>query len=68
MRYFKISVIYLISVLELAEKGVRVNSVNPGVIVTNLHKRAGQNEEQYAKVQKFPKIFAIAILKDFIAF
>lgn len=35
--------------LELADKGVRVNSVNPGVIVTNLHKRAGQNEEQYAK-------------------
>jgi NAD(P)-dependent dehydrogenase (short-subunit alcohol dehydrogenase family) len=36
--------------LELANKGVRVNSVNPGVIVTNLHKRAGQSEEQYAKV------------------
>lgn len=37
---------------ELADKGVRVNSVNPGVIVTNLHKRAGQTEEQYAKVIK----------------
>jgi len=36
--------------LEVADKGVRVNSVNPGVIVTNLHKRAGQSEEQYAKV------------------
>lgn len=35
--------------LELADKGVRCNSVNPGVIVTNLHRRAGQNEEQYAK-------------------
>lgn len=35
--------------LELADKGVRVNSVNPGVIVTNLHKRAGQNDEQYEK-------------------
>lgn len=35
--------------LELADKGVRVNSVNPGVIVTNLHKRAGQSEEAYAQ-------------------
>jgi NAD(P)-dependent dehydrogenase (short-subunit alcohol dehydrogenase family) len=35
--------------LELADKGVRVNSVNPGVIVTQLHKTAGQTDEQYAK-------------------
>lgn len=33
--------------LELAEKQVRVNSVNPGVTVTNLHKRSGMEEEQY---------------------
>jgi NAD(P)-dependent dehydrogenase (short-subunit alcohol dehydrogenase family) len=36
--------------LELADKGVRVNSVNPGVTITQLHKRSGQNDEQYAKV------------------
>ncbi|KAI8120705.1 hypothetical protein FF38_10302 [Lucilia cuprina] len=35
--------------LELALKGVRCNSVNPGVIVTEIHKRGGMNEETYAK-------------------
>ena len=34
--------------LELAPQGVRVNAVNPGVTVTNLHKRSGMNDEQYA--------------------
>lgn len=33
--------------LELAEKGIRVNAVNPGVVVSNLHKRGGMNEEGY---------------------
>lgn len=33
--------------LELAESGVRVNSVNPGVVITNLHKRGGMSEEEY---------------------
>jgi NAD(P)-dependent dehydrogenase (short-subunit alcohol dehydrogenase family) len=33
--------------LELAPKGVRVNAVNPGVVVTNLHKRGGMNDEAY---------------------
>jgi len=34
--------------LELAPKGVRVNGVNPGVVVTNLHRRGGMDEAQYA--------------------
>ena len=34
--------------LELAARGVRVNAVNPGVTVTNLHRRSGMPEEQYA--------------------
>lgn len=34
--------------LEMAPFGVRVNGVNPGVTITNLHKRGGMNETQYA--------------------
>ena len=34
--------------LELAPKGVRVNAVNPGVVISNLHRRGGMNEEAYA--------------------
>jgi NAD(P)-dependent dehydrogenase (short-subunit alcohol dehydrogenase family) len=34
--------------LELAPIGVRVNAVNPGVTVTNLHRRSGMEEAQYA--------------------
>lgn len=38
--------------LELGPKQVRVNSVNPGMIMTNLHKSGGMTEEQYAAFVK----------------
>lgn len=34
--------------LELAPKGIRVNEVCPGVVVTELHRSGGMNEEAYA--------------------
>ncbi|XP_011874488.1 PREDICTED: tropinone reductase 2-like, partial [Vollenhovia emeryi] len=34
--------------LELAPKQVRVNAVNPGVVVTNLHESSGMSKEQLA--------------------
>ena len=33
--------------LDLASKGIRVNAVNPGVVVTNLHLRGGMEDEAY---------------------
>jgi NAD(P)-dependent dehydrogenase (short-subunit alcohol dehydrogenase family) len=33
--------------LELAAKGIRVNAVNPGVVVSGLHRSGGMNEEAY---------------------
>jgi NAD(P)-dependent dehydrogenase (short-subunit alcohol dehydrogenase family) len=41
--------------LELAPKGVRVNAVNPGVVVSNLHKRGGMADEDYQKFLKNSK-------------
>lgn len=35
------------SALELAPKEIRVNAVNPGVVVTNLHKRGGMADQDY---------------------
>ena len=34
--------------LELAPKGVRVNAVNPGVVLSELQKRGGLDDEKYA--------------------
>jgi len=34
--------------LELAARGVRVNAVNPGVVISNLHRRGGMNDDNYS--------------------
>jgi NAD(P)-dependent dehydrogenase (short-subunit alcohol dehydrogenase family) len=34
--------------LELAAMGIRVNAVNPGVVVSGLHRSGGMNEDAYA--------------------
>lgn len=41
--------------LELAPKKIRVNAVNPGVVVTNLHKRGGWNDKKYEQFLEHSK-------------
>lgn len=41
--------------LEVADRGVRVNAVNPGVIITQVHKRGGMDEEKYREFLEHSK-------------
>ena len=41
--------------LEVAPDGVRVNAINPGVVVTNLHKRGGMDADAYAAFLEYSK-------------
>ncbi|KAK7073421.1 hypothetical protein SK128_001244 [Halocaridina rubra] len=41
--------------LEVADRGVRVNAVNPGVIVTKIRTRAGVSDEAYKKFLEYSK-------------
>ena len=38
-----------VAALDFAPHQVRVNAVNPGVVVTNLHRRGGMDERRYAE-------------------
>ena len=41
--------------LDLAAKKIRVNAINPGVVVTNLHKRSGMSDEKYQQFLEHSK-------------
>lgn len=41
--------------LELGPKGVRINALNPGVVVTGLHRAGGMDEETYNKFLEHSK-------------
>ncbi len=41
--------------LEVASKGVRINAINPGVVVTQLHRTGGMKDEAYAQFLEHSK-------------
>ncbi len=41
--------------LEVASLGVRVNAVNPGVVITSLHRTGGMDEDAYARFLEHSK-------------
>ena len=45
--------------LELGDRGVRCNAVNPGVIITEVHKTAGMKDDAYEKVNQTYKTIVI---------